>query len=124
MKTRWSVNLCVGVGLILAPMAWFGAQLWRAETGDLVPLSTTIDLRQGHARTAPFRILIDSEYEIHARVPVKDGGPRSIALEWCLSRGGHELVRGREDVYGGGNWVGPLHGQPGCLCLELGGGGG
>ena len=74
--------------MILAPLAWFGAQICRAEIGDLVPLSTNIDLRQGHVRTAPFRIRIDSAYEIHALVAVKDGGPRSIALEWSLSRGG------------------------------------
>ena len=119
MKTRWSLNLCVGVGSILAPLAWFGAQIWRAETGDLVPLSTTIDLRQGHVRTAPFRIHIDSAYEIHALVPVKDGGPRSIALEWSLSRGGHELVRRRKDVYGGGTWVGRFTASPGVYVLNL-----
>ena len=119
MATRWSLNLCVGVGLILAPLAWFGAQIWRAEAGGLVPLSTTIDLRQGHVRTAPFRIHIDSAYEIHALVAMKDGEPRSIALEWSLSRGGHELVRRRKDVYGGGNWVGRFTASPGVYVLNL-----
>ena len=120
MKTRWSLNLCVGVGLILAPLAWFVAQIWRAETGNLVPLSTTIDLRQGHVRTAPFRIHIDSAYEIFASAAVKDGGPRSIALEWSVSRSGHELVRRRrKDVYGGGNWVGRFTASPGVYVLNL-----
>ena len=50
---------------------------------------------------------------------MKDGGPRSIALEWSLSRGGHELVRRRKDVYGGGNWVGRFTASPGVYVLNL-----
>jgi hypothetical protein len=50
---------------------------------------------------------------------VKDGGPRSIALEWSVSRGGHELVRRRKDVYGGGTWVGRFTASPGVYVLNL-----
>ena len=61
-----------------------------------------------------------SEYEIVATVPVKDGGRFSIALEWSLSRSGRELVRRhREDVYGGGNWLGRFTASPGVYVLNL-----
>src|ERR1035438_4165793 len=119
MTTRWSLSLCVGVGLILAPLAWFGAQLWRAEIGSRELFSTTIDLRQGNVRSLHLRILIDSEYEIFASAPLTDRGPRSIALEWSLSRNGHELVRRRKDVYSAGNWVGRFSASPGVYVLNL-----
>lgn len=114
MLARVPLTIRIGLGLVLAGVAWTGAWAWWASAGNTmwVPLDVQIPASLGHLRT-PFKLHVESTYRIFIAVGRQvnsDGVPCITSplcgnalprAEWSLSSVQRVITGGSSDSNGG-----------------------
>src|ERR1039458_5460462 len=114
MLARVPLTIRIGLGLVLAGVAWTGAWAWWASAGNTmwVPLDVQIPASLGHRRT-PFKLHVESTYRIFIAVGRQvnsDGVPCITSplcgnalprAEWSLSSVQRVITGGSSDSNGG-----------------------